>query len=441
MAQDFPLRDRSSRITRTLGVCATLSLPALWASGILGDALSWQVTTALTVTLALLCLVIPSARLEATVKILVIIASSSIALCIADTALRLFAGKLVYYRAHSELLRRDVRHPGLSHYLPDTLSDRDTFGDLAAMSGDPSHRIHRREVFQTDARGFRNTTRPGHTQFDLIVLGDSFGMGLGSTQEKTWTSILKRQGHSLYNLSMPATCAAHGAARVALELPTLPLTQDATIVVPVYVGNDLEECSEETDRVLAERATSGIDTARIAVEDYRSRSPLRQFGMRLVYRWLFADPVVTSRQLSDGRPVLFYKPHVRAAQLSASEVERSRNFSVMTRALQEIQTVANHHHGSMLVVILPTKEEIYGGILRGESNPTAPQGSSGLATALQAFCATHHMRCVDLTPQLFEAAHTAFTRGDLLWWTDDSHWNHEGHTVAARLIGQALKTQ
>ncbi len=433
--------EHSPFINRALGACATLSLPALWASGVFGDALSLHVTLALAIALAALCLNIPSARLGATIKITMIIASTSIALCIADSAIRLFAGHLVYYRAHSELLRRDIQHPGLGHYLPNSRSDRSTFGDLAAMSGVPSHRVSRREVFETDARGFRNTTNEDQKPFDLVVIGDSFGMGLGSTQEETWTSILKKQGRSLYNLSLPATCAVHGATRLALDLPSLPLTQDATILVPVYVGNDLEECTEETERILTGQPASGLTSLKIAVDDYRSRSPLRQLAMRLVYRWLFADPVVTTRELPDGRNVLFYKPHVRAARLSVSEVEHNPNFSVVTRALQKIQADAQHHHASMLVVILPAKEEVYSWIFREEPLDNSSQTSSGLAMALQAFCASHSMRCLDLTSQFKNEAYTAFTNGKLLWWTDDSHWNHSGHEVAARLIAQAIETR
>ena len=307
------------------------------------------------------------------------------------------------------------------------------------MSGDPSHRVPRWELFEVDERGFRNTVNGRRTPYDLVILGDSFGMGLGSSQEDTWTSILEREGHPLYNLSMPATCSAHGAARLARELPTLPLSPNATIVVPLYVGNDLEECTEEVEQQLAEPPPSRATTARIAIDDYRVRSPLRQFGMRLVYRWLFADPVVTARSLSDGRSVLFYKPHIRAAQLSATEVEHSPNFSVLTRGLEKIRTLSEHHHAAMVVVILPTKEEVYRSILRGDSPDKVPYTISGFAMATQTFCAIHNIWCVDLTPPLMDEAKEQLKEGELLWWRDDSHWSPAGHRVVARLLDQALE--
>lgn len=418
-----------------------MSVPILWGSGILGNALSIEATIAFTVALIVLCVKIPQQRLNATLTIMTLIASLSLTLCVADIFLRLFAGNLVYYRAHSELARQDSNHPGLTRYVPNARSDRWTFGDLAAMSGEPAHRVNRREVFETDNRGFRNSTSTREQPFDLIILGDSFGMGLGSTQEETWTSVLERDGHHIYNLSMPATCAAHGAARLAVELPSIHLTQNATVVVPVYIGNDLEECTQEIDRKLSRERPSAIAAARIAIDDYRSRSPVRQFAMRLVYRWVFADPVVTTRDLPDGRTVLFYKPHARAAQLSVSEVEHSPNFAVLTEALNRINTMSQLHQAKMVVVILPTKEEVYGWMLRGTFPETAPRNSSGLAHAITRFCASRNITCHDLTPHFIDAAHTAFMSEKLLWWTDDSHWNTEGNRVAARLISQTIENR
>lgn len=431
----------SPSLKRILGVCAAMSVPALWVSGILGNALSLEATAAFTVALILLCAMIPQRRLDATLTIITLITSISLTLCVADTALRLFAGPLVYYRAHSELVRQDSKHPGLTRYVPNARSDRSTFGDLAAMLGDPRHRVQRREVFETDERGFRTSTRDRERPFDLIILGDSFGMGLGSTQEETWTSLLEHNGHHIYNLSMPATCPAHGAARLALELPSLALTENATVIVPVYVGNDLEECTQEIDAKLSAESPSSLTSARIAIDDYQSRSPLRQFAMRLVYRWLFADPVVTARDLPDGASMLFYKPHVRAAQLSVNDVQHSPNFLVLTKALSRIQTISQKHHLAMVVVILPTKEEIYGWMLRNGSPDPAPQNSSPFAQAITTFCASQKIASHDLTPQFMDAANSSFKNGKLLWWRDDSHWNHTGHDVASRLISQALKTK
>lgn len=403
--------------------------------------MSWQVTAATSLTLAALCALVPSQRLNATLKIILLVSSTSLALCGADSLLRIFGKHIVYYRAHSELVRRDVHYPGLSHYVPNARSERLTFGDLAAMSGDPNHRVSRNEIFQTDERGFRNSPNALGSPVKVVIVGDSFGMGLGSSQEETWASLLEKDGYPLYNLSMPATCPLHGAARLSLTIQSLHLSEGATIVVPLYIGNDLEECSEDAENNISRGRVSGWRSIRIALQDYRSRSPLRQLGMRLVYRLVFADPVVSVRELPDGRQMLFYKPHTQAANLSLAEVERDPNFQRLTSSLKRIHALANENHASTLVLIIPTKEEIYGSILRNEPLENDLSPSSGLARAVQSFCGHEGMPCLDLRPALAEEAKNVWNQGELLWWTDDSHWNPQGHQTAARLISQALETK
>ncbi len=435
------VRAPKNKFSRALGVGSTLIFPCLWASGAFGDALSWQVTSATTLTLAALCVLVPAQRLSATLKIMMLVASTSMALCGADLLLRVFGERLVYYRAHSELVRRDVHYPGLSHYVPNARSERLTFGDLAAMSGDPRHRASRNEIFQTDERGFRNSPNALSSPVKLVIVGDSFGMGLGSSQDETWASLLEKEGRPLYNLSMPATCPMHGAARLSLTIKSLHLSEGATIVVPLYIGNDLEECAEAAEQNISGRRVSGWRSLRIALQDYRSRSPLRQLGMRLIYRWVFADPVVSVSELPDGKQMLFYKPHTQAANLSVATVEQEPNFQRLTSSLKSIHALASENRASTLVVIIPTKEEIYGWILREEPLENDLSQSSGLARAVQSFCDSEKIPWIDLRPALAEEAKTIWEKGELLWWTDDSHWNSQGHQTAARLISQALETK
>ena len=101
--------------------------------------------------------------------------------------------------------------------------------------------------------------------------------------------------------------------------------------------------------------------------------------------------------------------------------------------------MSQKHHLAMVVVILPTKEEIYGWMLRNGSPDPAPQNSSPFAQAIATFCAAQKITCHDLTPQFMDAANSAFKSAKLLWWTDDSHWNHAGHELASSLISEAIQ--
>jgi hypothetical protein len=417
------------------------SLIPLWISGALGDALSLSVIAFFFGALSLLCIALPTHRLDATVRIVFSIASISAAIFLADYLLRTFASGSIYYRGHTEFLRKDPLYPALPRYVFDAYSERTTFGDLAAISGEPSDKVERLEIFQTDQRGFRNTPSSTAQPYGLVVVGDSFGMGLGVSQDEHWAALLKQAGHSVYNLSMPATCAAHGAARLTLEFSELKTTPGATIIVPVYTGNDLEECSTSVDTILAQGPQSRIHALKTTIADYRSRSPLRQLGMRLVYRFLFPDPVIERRTLSDNSSVLFYKPHVQAASLSRAEVEDNTNFAHIAEALVRLKNLAKAHDANLAVVVVPPKEEVYQPLLLGQSTWPSTNTTSGFAEAVLSLCREKDISCLDLTPILSAEAEATFPRGDLLWWSDDSHWNQLGHRFVARVIAETFLSQ
>lgn len=426
-------------LQRALASVAALSLIPLWASGALGQALSLGVTLAFVAALILLMLSVTTHRLDRLMRIVFIVAATSLSLFAADLALRILGGSRVYYRAHSELLRKDTAFPSLNRYVPNARISRDTFGDLAAISGVPTHREVREERFFTDEYGFRNSREELKPPYDVIVLGDSFGMGLSASQDEHWAALLNQEGHSVYNLSMPSTCSAHEAARISQEVARLPLAPKTTFIALVYSGNDLEECSKSVNEILAEGPQSAWKQALTWLEDYRSRSPLRQLGMRLVYRFLFSDPVIEARSIPAIGEVLFYKPHDKAARATQATVEKSDNFKNLTESLLTIRTIADTHHANLLVVLIPSKEEVYNWLLHGSRAWEGTETSSGFSQAVLAVCEKNRLTCINLKSPFVEEAKTAFDRGGLLWWRDDSHWNRDGHQLTKRIINRALQ--
>ena len=263
-------------------------------------------------------------------------------------------------------------------------------------------------------------------------------MGLGVSQDEHWAALLKPSGRSIYNLSMPATCVAHGTARITLEMPELKIAPGATIIVPMNTGNDLEECKTSVDTILAQGPQSETKALITRIQDYRSRSPLRQLGLRLVYRFLFADPVIERRTLSDNSSVLFYKPHIQAARLSRAEVEDNANFAHIAEALVHLKNLAKDHDANLAVVVIPSKEEVYQPLLLGQSTWPSTDTTSGFAEAFLSLCREKDIACLDLTPILSAEAKTTFPRGGLLWWSNDSHWNQLGHRFVARVIAETF---
>ena len=425
-------------LTRGFGCVGILSLIPLWACGALGEAFTFSVALPLILAIIALLIFVPSERLEVVLRIAFVVSATSIGITFADYLLRALSGNTLYHQAHAEYARKDPSYPLLFRYVPNVSSVRESFGDLGAISASPSHRVNRTEIFQTDSFGFRNSPTSSHPPYDVVIVGDSFGMGLGSSQDEHWGALLNNARHSVYNISMPVTCASHGAARLSLEIDRLPLAPGATIIALVYTGNDIEDCDDSVDSILQKKPYNRIDAFISLLQGYRSRSPIRQLCMRLVHRFIITDPVIVVKRWEPFGEIIFYKPHDKAARATVEQLESNQNFKNLTGGLVKIKEIAKAHQAEVLVVGVPTKEEIYRWVLHDEAPWTGSDSESGLSQAVRALCGKNSLRYIDLKPALAAEAKIALSRGELLWWRDDSHWSPEGHEAVARFLNETV---
>src|SRR3989442_4865735 len=172
------------------------------------------------------------------------IALVTVSICVAITLTDLMARPL--------LSSLEERPPDIfAHPLPDLLQvyrfnksldfRGSTFGDLAALSGKKEWREQRELVFQTDSFGFRNhLDAENKGLLDLIILGDSYGVGDSTSQVKTWSSILSQQyGLNLYNLSMDGASPWQEYVDLPLEMDRLKTRERTTVLWLLFTGNDL----------------------------------------------------------------------------------------------------------------------------------------------------------------------------------------------------------
>jgi lysophospholipase L1-like esterase len=60
-----------------------------------------------------------------------------------------------------------------------------------------------------------------------------------------------------------------------------------------------------------------------------------------------------------------------------------------------------------------------------------------MAQALEAFCEEQGIILVDLKPVLVARAEALYGKqGEVLYWSDDTHWNPRGHAVVAEYLHQ-----
>jgi hypothetical protein len=357
-----------------------------------------------------------------------------LAITCADLGLRVFPPPGLYYRAHERYFEEYPPVPGLYRYTPSVTHEGETWGDLAAFTGDRALRVPRRERFVTDPMGFRNEPPgPGSPRPDLIVLGDSFGAGIGTSQERTFSTLLReRYGMPTYNLSLPGS-PWHEAATLAETLPRLHVRPGTVVLWMLFAGNDLDEpYPAESIEALPRR--SGPGRWVVGVRNFRRRSPL---GLLLARRTRQAvGEIITVRRLA-GRPVVFYLPYADRAKRTMRDIVAHPNFAGFRSAFHAAIALTRRSGLRLAVVSVPSKEEIYRELLDGLPGGPDP---SPFAHVLARASEEAGVPFLDLAPALRRAAQAEWrVSGRLLWWEDDTHWNDLGHAEVARLLHEWLR--
>ncbi|HVQ37047.1 MAG TPA: hypothetical protein VMS31_05920 [Pyrinomonadaceae bacterium] len=323
--------------------------------------------------------------------------------------------------------------PQLHRYVTGINYEGVTYGDLAAVSGRRDWREERRVRFVTDEYGFRN--EPGGLgvdprPVDVIVLGDSFGVAAGTSQEETLSSLLARDyGLTVYNLSISRENPQQEYANLLLEGKRLKARQGACVLWLIFSGNDLDEpYFPELENPQPEwpgplrRLISGFSA-------FRSRSPVHRLLSRR------GPELVIERALVDGRRVLFFAPYAQLRGRTAEDVLRHPNFERLKATLGAMERLTSERGLGVSVALVPSKEEVYSWILDGAPPWSADGEPSGFSAVLRELCEQHGFRFLDLKPPLVEASRLDYEKtGSLLWWRDDTHWNGNGQRVAAAAV-------
>lgn len=317
--------------------------------------------------------------------------------------------------------------------------DMESYGDLAAIAGNPALREPRRVRFETDAAGFRNG--PITWPVDLIVLGDSFGAGGGTTQGRIFASLLAtRYGHPTYNLSFPGG-PYDEYINFAIEWPRLVVTRNATVVWTFYVGNDLDDAGGETWKLEALPWRGRLGARLVKWRTFRNRSPLNHWMEGVRFRLQGGASGIITRTLPDGRPMLFETDHELWGTRSKAEIEQHPNFKKLERTMVAMRMLVEERHINLIVFLLPTKGEVYRWVLDQRKPKPQDAQPSGFAKAVLEACERTSLRCLDTKPILVEQARRLYdSAGELLWWRDDTHLGERGHEEVAALIERAVQS-
>jgi hypothetical protein len=367
----------------------------------------------------------------------ILIALTGFLLSISDIALRAILADSLHPRPHEALVERRHERSALFRYRPNARFVREVSGDLALMAGRPDWAEPRRISFVTDRYGFRNSSSL-EGPFEILLLGDSFFQGSGCDQDSILAAHLNRWNRRTFNLGVGGFSPWEEVMTLALEAPRLQLVERPLIVWGIFSGNDLDELEGEYRTIHdPERRDSLIRVAWSQFQSFRKRSPTRLLWQRLRYLLPSANespviPIAPDSTSIDARPLLFLRPYLQAATRTETDILRHAHWPAMIAAFDAMRTLAESRAWRVLVVRIPSKEEVHLSLFPSQSDAT-----DGFAVAIERAAGAHGFDFIDLAPRFREVTKNQ-AKSDPLYWRDDTHWTPAGHRLAAELIHSHL---
>jgi len=346
-----------------------------------------------------------------------------VALALAEGVLRLFPGFLpeeARLRLHWRDLEGEVPTVGHAyagfHYRPGALVQEQ--GGEVQWS------------FVADEHGFRNPD-PWPDSADVVLVGDSEALGYGMDDERAWPRVVARAiaPRGLINLAVAGAGPEQSARLFATFGEGL---HPKLLLFGVFPGNDF------SDAVQFQQWLDGGATGSFA--DWRagrssSAGPLpRLLGTSYVATvaglalrgGLASARGVTLDLGEDGSLVLVPSFVERESRLARPGTEA---FDLVVSAIARAQAEAGRAGVRMLVLLFPTKEEVY----MPSRGLDVPDLIGPLAAELEA----RGILSIDLTPSFAAVADS----GPPLFYRVDGHPNAAGNAVIARVVLDALRSE
>lgn len=277
--------------------------------------------------------------------------------------------------------------------------------------------------------GFR--TNPPEWPVDVVAMGDSFTF-CWTDFDDCWVQQLNQMfGWHVMNLGVPGT----GSMAHRNVLGTYVPPMEPAVVVWQWFGNDYKD---DYDFALMRGDTgplAGPDMAPTAVPDY---GKLAEYST--VYRWLRDwidkkfDPKAEQKDLT---------PVVNGREIAVDDSQRSHDLQYEVvqfgwdetiRALEESHAVLDTIGAEMLIVLIPTKEEVYAAHVTDYLDAGYIAMLTEGRTRLMAACAEKGWRCIDMT----DAFRAAVNEGATVYNAFDFHLDAVGNQIVADRVGQYL---
>lgn len=280
--------------------------------------------------------------------------------------------------------------------------------------------------------GFRDigTTPP----FDAIAIGDSFTFCDDVRTEDCW---VKHVGE-LSGLNI-ATLGVSGFSTLAEArvLDRYGRKLDPELVILAIFPNDFNDNVE-----FDEWTRSDTDNFWEWRGQREGRGPLfrKLADMSAIMR--IVDSALRTRDSGDrfnyayrdDEVDIVFQPWWLEPMDAERRSHREEGWRLMREAILDVRRITREIGAELLVVAIPTKEEVYWELVRDElPNREALQIDRPFGD-LFAFCIDESIACCDTTPAL----HREAMQGEQLYLRISSHWNGLGNRIAAQAVDRCL---
>jgi hypothetical protein len=305
----------------------------------------------------------------------------------------------------------------------------------ALQYGSPtvSFRLSTVELWKNGGIGFR--TAPVDFFVDAVVVGDSFGMCF-TEQADCWVEQIGGKFHpplNIVNLSQPVTgTTSHGRILQDFGSPYTP-----PLVIWQFFGNDF---NDDYGLMVFDEVIEPLPHADELPPD--PTPPLQRWLRQHSAAYNVLETALTGQlrgtQDSDraflkpynvliGQERLWFGALYEQRALDMSLPQNQLGLGYSRTAFTAAQALVNSWGGQMVVVIIPTREEVYAAYTESIMGTAALNQIRSARTAMLELCTELDLACFDPLPAFQARAQNQ----ELLYYLDDMHLNPYGNAILA----------
>ncbi len=354
----------------------------------------------------------------------------------------------VYFRPHEKWISSKFYKKNIKDFMPNT------YGDLYAKMPKDEKKKHynikqlRDVYFETDEHGFRNSINLNDA--DFILVGDSFIVGNGNTQEHIPSEILSRLlNKKVANIAFPGDPNSY--EKNLLEFQN-EISMQSKIILFYFEGNDFE--NKDINNNKEERKNKSLNSKFFyktwiyynilenTKDIYLAKIyPSNQVFFKLIRRnsysinqiifdklYYFYKKRLLNKEFSKNKKILIKNVNQRSIAFYNNYVPKTRKNKIFfTHIFKNIDILKK----IQFVIFIPTKYRVYSDFL-GENL------SDNLALE---FLKNEYEKLYIPVYDITKILKSEIKNENLVYWRDDTHWNYNGINVSMKYIKKIIEEQ